>query len=138
MKSQRRIFAILALVQGIYYGPTGLWAIVHIESFKLVTGEKTDNLPSGLDVDHWLVYTVAILIVSIAVGLLVGGARKSVGPELIAMAIVAAVGLMAIDVIYVTRGVIRPIYLLDAVFQGALVLAWIAAIFWVRQDHATS
>lgn len=123
------------MIQGLYYGTTALWAIVHIKSFKMVTGEKTDNLPSGLDIDHWLVYTVSVLILAIASGLLVGGVRRSVGPELITMAIVAAVGLTAIDVIYVSRGVISPIYLADAVVQVGLILAWLFALRWIGRHR---
>lgn len=123
------------MIQGLYYGTTALWAIAHIKSFKMVTGEKTDNLPSGLDIDHWLVYTVSVLILAIASGLLVGGVRRSVGPELITMAIVAAVGLTAIDVIYVSRGVISPIYLADAVVQVGLILAWLFALRWIGRHR---
>lgn len=135
MKHRHGIFVLLAMIQGLYYGTTALWAIAHIKSFKMVTGEKTDNLPSGLDIDHWLVYTVSVLILAIASGLLVGGVRRSVGPELITMAIVAAVGLTAIDVIYVSRGVISPIYLADAVVQVGLILAWLFALRWIGRHR---
>jgi hypothetical protein len=55
----------LLWVQGAYFQLTGIWPLVSIRSFKMVTGEKYDNLPSGLDVDHWLVMAVGVLVTSI-------------------------------------------------------------------------
>jgi hypothetical protein len=55
-------FTGLCWLQGVYYALTGLWPLVSIRTFKAVTGEKTDNLPTGFDSDHWLVMTVSVLI----------------------------------------------------------------------------
>ncbi len=43
----------LLLVQGIYFLMTAIWPIVHLESFMIVTGYKTDQ---------WLVQARALLI----------------------------------------------------------------------------
>jgi hypothetical protein len=39
-----------------------------------------------------------------------------------------AIALTAIDVIYVARGVIWPIYLLDAAIEVALIVGWIVVL----------
>jgi hypothetical protein len=130
-----RLFNLLLWVQGAYYLVTGLWPLVSIRTFKLVTGEqgKGDNYQTGLDADHWLVMTAGVLITSIALALLVGAWRKSQGIELAVLAIGAAVGLTAIDVIYTWRGIIAPIYLLDAALEVPLIVAWLVTLsLWPR------
>jgi len=94
----------------------------------MVTGEKTDNLPTGLEADHWLLMTVSLLITSISMTLLLAAYRKTRLVEIGVLAVISAASLVAIDVIYVARGVILPIYLLDAVIEVPLILAWSIAL----------
>ena len=56
--------------------------------------------------------------------LLVAAWRRQVTPEILVLAVCCAAGLTAIDVIYVARGVIAPIYLADAAAEGVLIVAW--------------
>lgn len=120
-------------VQATYYGLTGLWPRIHFDSFKAVTGEKTDNLPSGLDADHWLVMTVGVLVTAIALSLATAAIRGTHALELVVLAIGVAVGLIGIRVVYVYRGVIQPIDLVDAAAQLVLILA--RTIVVVRSCH---
>src|SRR3954452_16176692 len=99
-----RLLLIVCSVQGIYYLITGVWPLVHMPSFLAVTGPKTDL---------WLVRTVGVLIGVIGAVLLLAGVRRQAGAEVRTLAIGSALGLTAIDVIYVTLGVIPPVYLLD-------------------------
>jgi hypothetical protein len=119
-----RLFTGLCWFQGAYYFATGVWPLVSMRTFKMVTGEKTDNLPTGLEADHWLVMTVSVLITAIAVTLLVAAWRRTQAVELAVLAIGAAIGLTSIDVVYTWRGVILPIYLLDAAIEVPLIAAW--------------
>jgi hypothetical protein len=125
--------AALLWLQGIYYLVTGVWPLVSIDTFQMVTGPKTDNLPTGRESDHWLVMTVAVLIVAVGLTLLVGAWRRHGSVELAVLAIASAAGLTAIDVIYVQRGVIAPIYLADAVAEVVLIVAWLIALAYQRQ-----
>jgi hypothetical protein len=134
-EKERTLLTYLCWFQGLYYFVTGVWPLVSVRTFKLVTGEKTDNLPSGLNADHWLLMTVSLLITSIAITLLVAAWRRSQHPEIAVLAICAAAGLTAIDVIYVARRVILPIYLVDAVIEVPLILAWLAAL---RRSYRTA
>jgi hypothetical protein len=127
-----RVFTGLCWCQGVYYFATGTWPLVSIRSFKMVTGEKTDNLVTGLNADHWLVMTVSVLITSIALTLLVAAVRRTQAVELAVLSVGAAIGLTAIDVIYTLRGVILPIYLLDAAIEIPLILAWLCVVAWRR------
>ena len=101
----------------------------------MVTGEKTDNLPSGLDADHWLLMTVSLLITSIAMTLLVAACRRTQAIEIGVLGLGAALGLTAIDIIYVVRQVILPIYLLDAILELPIILSWLLILF-ARRSHA--
>lgn len=125
------LFTLLLWGQGLYYLITGLWPLLSIETFLLVTGPKTDHLqsPNPTPVDHWLVMTVAVLIVAVAVTLLVAAWRRRNPPEAAVLAIGSALALTAIDVVYVSRGVIQPIYLVDAAGEVVFLFAWMVALF---------
>src|SRR3954471_24598225 len=103
-----RLFTGLCWFQGVYYFATGVWPLVSVRTFEMVTGEKTDNLPTGLEADHWLLMTVSLLITSISITLLLAAYRKTQLFEIGALAMASAAGLTAIDVIYVVRRVILP------------------------------
>jgi hypothetical protein len=108
----------LALIQGVLYAATGLWALVDLDSFMAVTGPKTDR---------WLVKTVAILVTVIGAVLLLAWRRGQVGAEVVFLAVGSALSLAAIDIIYVSNRTIPPIYLLDAVVEVGLALLWLPA-----------
>jgi len=124
------LFTALLWIQGLYFLVTGIWPLVSIDTFQAVTGPKTDNLATGLLIDHWLVKTAGVLITAIGITLLTGAWRRSSSVELAVLAISASVGLAFIDVFYVARQVIAPIYLLDAVIELALIGGW--AIVYLR------
>ena len=110
---------LLALGQGLYYLGTGLWALVSIRSFEAVTGPK---------VDRWLVKTVGVLVSVIGCVLVLAGWRRHVEPESAVLAAGSAAGLGAIDTVYATKGRIAKIYLLDAIVEAGLVIAWALAM----------
>jgi len=120
-------YAIL-WTQGTYYLLTGVWPLVSIRTFQMVTGPKTDHLPTGREADHWLVMTAGVLITAIGAALLTAAWRRRASPEIVVLAIGAALGLTSIDVIYTAREVIAPIYLLDAAIQLVLIGGWMAAL----------
>src|SRR4051812_25609629 len=94
----------------------------------MVTGPKTDHLPTGREADHWLVMTVGLLVTAIAATLLTTAWRRTLSAEIAVLAIGSAIGLTAIDIIYVARHVIDPIYLVDAAIQVPLIFAWRFAV----------
>jgi hypothetical protein len=114
---------ILALVQAGYYLVTGIWPLVSIETFERVTGPK---------VDRWLVKTVGALVTAIGAALGVAAARPALSVELRLLALLSAGGLAAIDLVYVARRRIAPVYLLDAVLQLTLTAGWLAV--WRGSD----
>ncbi len=105
----------VALLQGVFYLVTGLWPLLHIQSFLKVTGPKTDL---------WLVKTLGVLISVIGVVLGSAGVQRSVNRDLALLGGGSAAALTAIDVIYVARRRISPVYLLDAVTELALIVGW--------------
>jgi hypothetical protein len=119
-------------VQGVYYLLTGLWPILDVNSFQVVTGQKTDHLVTGLEADHWLVMTVGVLITAIALSILVGAWRNAITIESIVLALGSAIALTAIDVIYVTRGAIPPIYLVDAAIEMVVIASWFVVLCLTR------
>lgn len=133
VKANQRPFTLITLllwVQGLYYLVMGVWPLVSIETFLQVTGPKTDHLqsPQLSAADHWLVMTVTVLIVAVALALLTAAWRRSQSVEAVVLAVAAAVALTAIDVIYVWRQVIAPVYLVDAASEVVLLLGWVVAL----------
>lgn len=95
---------------------SGTWPLVHIRSFEAVSGPKTDR---------WLVKTVTSLIA--VIGFVIGsaGLRKRITPEVVGLAIGCSATLATVDVVYVSRGRISRVYLLDALAEILLIAGWI-------------
>lgn len=117
-------FRTLAAVQSAYFVLTGLWPLVHLRSFLAVTGPK---------VDIWLVETVGVLVTAIGGGLGMAAVRGRVSSEVITIAVTSALGLAIIDSIYVARGRIGSIYLLDVAVEVVLIAGWAICLWRGRQ-----
>jgi hypothetical protein len=105
--------------QGAFYLAAGLWPIVHRSSFERVTGPKAD---------FWLVRTVGSLLAVAGSTMVLGAVRNEASPETRSLAVGTAGAITAVDAVYVKRGRISPIYLLDAAAQLGLVAAWAATL----------
>lgn len=105
----------VALTQGAFYLATGIWPLIDVDSFQAVTGPKTDL---------WLVRTVGVLVTVIGAVLVTVARRRNFSIEITLLAIGSALGLAAIDVIYVLSGTISPIYLADAAAEIGLAGLW--------------
>jgi hypothetical protein len=105
-----------SLVQGCYYASAGLWPLVSIDTFQMVTGPKSDL---------WLVRTVGVLITIIGLVLLLAWWRRTLALEIAVLATGSAAALAAIDVYYVARRLLSPIYLADALAETALIAWWV-------------
>jgi hypothetical protein len=108
----------VAVAQGVYFVLTGIWPLFGINSFQAVTGVKTDL---------WLVYTIGCLVAVIGTALLVSAWSGRMTPEVAVLAVGSAVALAGIDVVFVLRGVISWVYLLDAAAQGGLIAWWVTS-----------
>jgi hypothetical protein len=105
----------LALIQGIFYVATGVWPLIDIVSFQVVTGPKTDL---------WLVRTVGVLVTVVGLVLLRASRTRRITPEVMLLAVGSALGLAAIDLVYALSGVISAIYLADAAAELGLAALW--------------
>ena len=115
MLSQRDV----AFSQGVYFLATGIWPLVHMESFEAMTGPKADK---------WLVRTVGVLV-GVAGGVLLrAAARNRVTPEISALGVASSASLGAVDTLYAIRGDSSRIYLADSAVHGAFVAGWAQAI----------
>ena len=114
----------MIVVQAAYYLITGLWPLVSLRTFEMVTGPKTDD---------WLVRMVGLLAAAIGTALLSGAWRETPKRETLVLAILSAVSFAAIDVVYTLNGTISSIYLADAVVQAIFISAILATSLWARQ-----
>ncbi|WP_442483050.1 hypothetical protein [Aeoliella sp. SH292] len=123
-----RIAAWLAWLQGLYFVTFGIWPLVDMNSFQWVTGPKFDHLPNGNQADHWLVFTVGLQLAVIGLVLMLAAYRHDIGLGIALLGLLSAAALFVIDVVYVSRGIISAIYLMDAVIEIVIVGGWIAII----------
>lgn len=103
------------IAQGAYYVTTGVLPLLSRRLFERITGPK---------LEWWLVETVAGLVTTVGAGLLSAGVRGRETPELVSIAAGSAAALATIDVAYVARRRISPVYLGDAAVELAL-LGWL-------------
>ena len=111
--------SVLSITQGIFYLGTGLWPFISASSFQKVTGPK---------VDFWLVKTVGVLVSVIGGVLISAGLRRKQNIEVPMLAVGSASGLAGIDIAYVARKRISPVYLVDALAETILVVLWALAL----------
>ena len=100
------------LAQGLYYVATGLWPLVHLDSFERATGPKYEI---------WLVRTVGALATAIGVTLVRASRRPTRDARFLSIA--SALAFAAIDVAYAARRRISPVYLGDAAAELAFAAA---------------
>ena len=103
--------ATILRAQGAYYVVSGSWAIVDRRGFEAVSGRKAD---------YWLVRTVGLLAASIGISLLAGTRGGRPSSETTVLGVAAGVSFTAVDLVYVARRRISPVYLGDAIVHGLL------------------
>ena len=108
----------LSFGQGLLYVVTGVWPVLSIRTFMAVTGPKRDQ---------WLVKATGMLIAVAGAVLTLASARNAISPETEALGAGTAATLGAVDVIYVRKGILSRVYLLDAAFEAVCVLGWLGA-----------
>ena len=96
------------LAQGSFYVLTGVWPLVSMRTFELVTGPKTDD---------WLVRMVGLLAAVIGATLLAAARRRRLTPEVRWLAVASALSFAGIDLVYALSGRISGVYLLDAAVE---------------------
>lgn len=105
----------VALIQGIYFFITGIWPIMSMNTFILITGPKKDL---------WLVKTVGLILAVIGTVLIYAQMTGTVNPPDIFLATGSASSLALVEIIYVLKRVISPVYLGDAFIQLVLI-SWL-------------
>jgi hypothetical protein len=113
---------LLALGHGFFYVVTGIWPVLSIDTFQAVTGGKRDL---------WLVKSTGLMIASIGSALMIAGYRGEISPEMRMLAVTSSLSLAGIDLVYVSKRVLGPIYLGDAAGELTLAAAWL-----LSQRHA--
>ncbi len=109
----------VALVQGIYFLVTGVWPLISMRSFLAITGPKTDL---------WLVKTVGLLLAMIGEVLIYAQQTSAVNPPVAFLGIGAAASLMLVEIVYVLKKVISPVYLGDAFAEIILIIWWVVTL----------
>jgi hypothetical protein len=110
----------VAVIQGLFLLIMGIWPLVSMQSFLLVTGPKTDV---------WLVITVGLLLALIGVVLFSAGMRNKFQYEFALLGLGTVMCLATIDIYFVIKGTISAVYLLDALIEMGFAFLWLSAFF---------
>lgn len=121
-----KYFKIILISHAAYILLTGIWPIVDIRSFMMVTGPKEDI---------WLVKTVGALLIPVALCMLSYLRITTSKWPVIILAIGISIAFMCIDIYYATTDVISDIYLADAAAEFVFLSGW---IFVAVKYHYTS
>ncbi len=105
----------------MFWLATGLWPIVHYDSFEAVTGPKRDD---------WLVKTVGGLIAVVGATLLASSRRAEPAPEAALLGAASAAALAWADVHFVASERISKVYLLDVLAEAPFLAGWAAFGLW--------
>ncbi|MEU9291625.1 hypothetical protein AB0D57_45180 [Streptomyces sp. NPDC048275] len=89
---------------------------MHLCSFEWVFGPKTDV---------WLQQTTGGLLVSVGLAQLAAAPDPQGPAQARRIGLGTALTLLAVELIYVPKGRIRPTYLLDAAMQAGWITAWL-------------
>jgi hypothetical protein len=108
----------LELAQGAYFLATGIWPLLSPTTFQAITGRKREM---------WLVKTVGLLAAVTGGVLTYAGLRGRRPSEVALLAIGTAGAFGAVDVVYVAKRRIAPVYLLDAVVEVGWIATWLFA-----------
>lgn len=111
------------IAQAAYYLITGIWPLVRINTFEVVTGPKSDD---------WLVQTVGVLAAAMGATLLVGSRRQPPNRETLTLALLSIASFAAVDTVFVLNGTISRIYLVDAALQALFLAGYLVAALWQR------
>ena len=102
--------------QMAYYLITSAWPLINVESFMEVSGYKQEV---------WLVKTFSLLMLCVAFTLFLFLFLKERSLSVIFLSLMIPAALAAADIYYSLNGVISKIYLLDAVINLTLLIAWL-------------
>lgn len=105
----------LLVAHASYIFITGLWPLVDIVSFMMVTGPKTDI---------WLVKTVGALLLPVSLTMFAFATRPSAKWPPVILGGGTAVSFLTIDLYYALSDVISDIYLADAGIQFIFLMCW--------------
>jgi hypothetical protein len=106
---------VLARAHGVANLVGGLWPLLHISSFEMVFGPKTDR---------WLVKTVAGLLMVNGLTQLTTSPTTDGVRQARRLGVGTAAVLAAIDLVYVPARWISKMYLVDAALEVGWILAW--------------
>lgn len=106
---------MVAIIQGGYFVVTGLWPIFHMRSFEAISGRKKEK---------WLVKAMGAMIACVGGAVLRDGLERRADERTCRLAVSSSAALGAVDVIYVLKNRISPVYLLDAVVELKLIGLW--------------
>ncbi|MEV8596234.1 hypothetical protein ACIHFC_32430 [Streptomyces sp. NPDC052013] len=105
----------VAVAHGVFNVVGGLWPLLHLRSFEWVFGPKTDV---------WLQRTTGGLLVCAGMAQLAAATEPQGRRHARRIGLGTSLTLLAVDLVYVPKGRIRPTYLLDAAMQTGWISAW--------------
>jgi hypothetical protein len=122
----KKLYRHLLWIQGIYILLTAVWPLIDMESFLKISGPKTDI---------WLVKTVAVLLIPIAI-LFISTIFFSSHPlPVLLVGIATSAGLASIELYYTANHTIKWVYAVDGILQICFFLLWGYLLFLFKKQR---
>jgi hypothetical protein len=115
---------LVLLLPGLYFIFTGMWALLDVQSFQVVTGQK---------IDIWLVKTFSGLICAVGLSFVINAFRMGEKSALYT-ALLCLPALIIADIYYALTNIISKIYLADAAIE-MIFLIFLILRFLRISDH---
>jgi hypothetical protein len=125
-----KLFNCFVWCHAIYIFVTAVWPIIHIQSFMIVTGPKTDI---------WLVKTVGALLIPISLTMVAQLNTSNEKKPLMILGAFTAIAFICIDLYYSLNDTIPDIYLADAAIEFIFLAGWIfyALKYYDSKTHSS-
>ena len=111
-----KVFRSILIVQSLYTLITGVWPLIHIESFIAATGPKDDL---------WLVKTVGAMLIPVSVALAAFIWINASKVPAILLGGLTAIVFAIIDFHFALSDVISNVYMLDGLLQLIFIAGWL-------------
>lgn len=120
-----RLLSAVSYAQGIYYFLSGIWPVVHINSFMAVTGPKTDL---------WLVKTLGGIIAVCGIWFFIVAYYKKIGFRVTFLGVALASAFAFSDFYFSLTNQISIVYMIDGLAQVMLIIGWLLAFYRKRES----
>ena len=121
---KQKLLKYALIWQGLYYGLTGLWAIVSLKSFSQITGHHGDPFE---------MYSIAGLAVVLGIAFLWGAYREEQRIFAAVLALLSAIAVIIPETVFFSE-IRGTLFVPDLVEEIIVAILLMAGLFWGKRN----